>query len=125
MQEVGDGTDDDDEHDWDYYGDYYYDDYEYYDEYDYGYNYNDRDNPCRNSYYRNREVSRNILASDLGLIAKRGTDGSMKFIVTNLITTAPIANATIELYDYQLQVIKTLKTDGGEWRMLPSKRNHF
>jgi uncharacterized protein YfaS (alpha-2-macroglobulin family) len=125
MQEVGDGTDDDDEHDWDYYGDYYYDDYEYYDEYDYGYNYNDRDNPCRTSYYRNREVSRNILASDLGLIAKRGTDGSMKFIVTNLITTAPIANATIELYDYQLQVIKTLKTDGGGMADATFKKKPF
>lgn len=111
LQEVDDGTDDDSERDWDYYGDYYYDGYEYYDEYDYGYNYQDRDNPCRNSYYRNKEVSRNVLASDLGLIAKRGTDGSMKFIVTNLVTTAPIAGATVELYDYQLQVLKTMKTD--------------
>ena len=108
MQEMSDGDDTEDEHDWDYYGDYYYDDYEYYD-----YDYDDRDNPCKNYYYRNREVSRNILASDLGLIAKRGTDGSMMFIVTNLITTEPIKNATIEIYDYQLQVLKTLKTDKG------------
>lgn len=113
MQSVDDQyADDDDERDWDYYGDYYYDDYYYYDEYDYGYNYQERDNPCRSSYYRNKEVSRNFLASDLGLIAKRGTDGSMNFVVTNLVTTKPINNATIEIYDYQLQVLKTLKTDG-------------
>ncbi len=107
LQEV---TEDDteDEHEWDYYGDYYYDDYEYY----YDYDYNERDNPCKNYYYRNREVSRNVLASDLGLIAKRGTDGSMNFVVTNLITTKPVSGATIEILDYQLQPIKTLKTDG-------------
>lgn len=102
-----DGTDDDDERDWDYYGDYYYDDYEYYD-----YDYQERDNPCTNSYYRRKEVSRNILASDLGLIVKRGTDGSMNFIVTNLVTTKPVSGATVDLLDYQLQTIKSVKTDG-------------
>ncbi|MES2592751.1 MAG: MG2 domain-containing protein [Bacteroidota bacterium] len=107
LQEVSDGTDDEDEQEWDYYGDYYYDDYEYYEDYDY----NDRDNPCKSYYYRSREVSRNILASDLGLIAKRGTDGSMNFVVTNLITTKPVSGATVELLDYQLQVLKSLKTD--------------
>ena len=107
LQAVNDGTDDNDEHDWDYYGDYYYDDYENYD-----YNYQERDNPCSNSYYRSKEVKRNVLASDLGLIAKRGTDGSMNFIVTNLLTTKPVSGATIELLDYQLQVLKILKTNG-------------
>ncbi len=113
MQRLNDEyADDDDERDWDYYGNYYYDDYEYYDDYDYGYNYQDRDNPCKKSYYRNREVNRNFLASDLGLIAKRGVDGSMNFVVTNLVTAQPISNATVEIYDYQLQVLKSLKTNG-------------
>jgi hypothetical protein len=107
MTGVDDGGDDDDEHDWDYYGDYYYDDYEYYD-----YDYDQRDNPCNSAYYRNKEVSRNILASDLGLIAKRGTDGSMTFVVSNLVTTKPVPNAVVEIYDYQLQVLKSLKTNG-------------
>ncbi|MFY9308156.1 MAG: MG2 domain-containing protein [Bacteroidia bacterium] len=109
LQETSVADEDEDERDWDYYGDYYYDDYDYY--YDYGYDYNDRDNPCKNYYYRNKEVSRNVLASDLGLIAKRGTDGSMTFVVTNLITTKPVSGCTIELLDYQLQVMKSLKTD--------------
>lgn len=107
LQAVSDGTDDDDDHDWDYYGDYYYDDYEYYEDYDYS----QRESPCNSSYYRRKEVSRNVLASDLGLIAKRGTDGSMNFVVTSLITTKPIPNATVELWDYQLQVMKTLSTN--------------
>lgn len=110
MQRMDNGTDDDDTHDWDYYGDYYYDNYEYYDEGEDGYQ--NRDNPCSRSYYMNREVSRNVLASDLGLISKRGTDGSMTFVVTNLVTAKPVSGATVELYDYQLQVLKTMKTDG-------------
>ena len=120
MTEVkNDGTDDDDSKDWDYYGDYYYNDNQYGDEGGEGdgeYNYNDsyeqRDNPCSKYYYKSREVSRNVLASDLGLIAKRGTDGSMNFVVTNLVTTKPMSGVTMELLDYQLQVIQTLKTDG-------------
>ena len=104
LQQVSDDTDD--KHEWDYYGDYYYDDEDWYD-----YSYKERENPCNASYYHNRGVSRNVLASDLGLISKRGSDGSMNFIVTNLITTQPVENATIEIYDYQLQVIKILKTN--------------
>lgn len=107
LQEVmEDETMEEDKHEWDYYGEYYYDDYEYY-----NYDYNDLENPCKAAYYKNKEVKRNVLASDLGLIAKCGTDGSMNFIVTNLITAKPIAGATVELLDYQLQVLKSLKTN--------------
>ncbi len=109
MQRMSDGTNDDDDKDWDYYGDNYYDNYEYYDEGE-G-DYQNRDNPCSNAYYRGKEVSRNVLASDLGLIAKRGTDGSMTFVLTNLVTTKPVSGASIELYDYQLQVMQTLRTN--------------
>ncbi len=121
MVEVkNDGTDDDDSKDWDYYGDYYYNDYNQYEgegddgESDGNNNnsYDQRNNPCSKYYYRGREVSRNVLASDLGLLTKRGTDGSMNFVVTNLVTTKPVSGATIELYDYQLQIIQTLKTNG-------------
>ncbi|MEO6901725.1 MAG: MG2 domain-containing protein, partial [Bacteroidia bacterium] len=123
-KEVLTGVDDDEEeaHDWDYYGDYYYEegDYDYAD-----YNYDQRDNPCSNSYYRSRSVSRNVLASDLGLIAKRGTDGSMNLIVTNLISAKPIPNATVELYDYQLRVLKTLKTDANGMCTITFKKKPF
>jgi len=49
---------------WDSYDDeYYYDDYDW----------KERDNPCHSSYYTgNRRIRRNIIASDLGLLAKRG-----------------------------------------------------
>ena len=104
----------------------YYNDYEYYGDegYDGGYegdyeegeqyNYNDRENPCSPSFYyynHNHEVSRSILASDLGIIAKKGTSSQMTFVVTDLKTTKPLSGVNVELYNYQQQLITSVKTD--------------
>ncbi len=95
---------------WDYYDDYYYEDYYYYD--DYGYDYQDRDDPCTKSYYgKRRNVSRNVLASDLGIIAKSGGNNNMTFAVTDLRTTNPISGVTLEIYNFQQQLIGTIQTD--------------
>lgn len=94
---------------WDFAEDYYGGDYYYY---DYDYNWEDRDNPCTNSYYGSRRnVARNVLASDLGIIAKTGTDRSMSFAVTDLKSTEPLAGVMIEVYNYQNQLLKMVKTD--------------
>ncbi|MEZ4828531.1 MAG: MG2 domain-containing protein [Bacteroidia bacterium] len=83
----------------DSYWDYYYDDYE------------DREDPCKQAYYNtDRIIRRNILASDLGLIAKQGSQGAF-FAVTNLKTTQPVSGAKLEVYDYQHQLITTATTD--------------
>ncbi len=77
---------------------WYYDDYYYYDEYDHA----GREDPCSESYFAShRKVSRNLLASDLGLIAKRGTDGSMVIAVSDLITTEPLQGVRIDVLDLQ------------------------
>ncbi|GAB4135775.1 MAG: hypothetical protein Fur0041_10040 [Bacteroidia bacterium] len=88
-----------------YYGNDYYDDY-YYWWYE-----GDRDNPCDPAYYYGRSVSRNILASDLGLIAKRGNDGSMIVAVNQLQSTMPVTGADIEIYDFQNQLLTRTKSD--------------
>lgn len=86
----------------------YYNDYYYYDSY---YNYKDRQNPCKDAYYgRRREVSKNILASDIGLIAKRGENGEFLVTATDLRTTEPINNVTLELYNYQQRLIGETET---------------
>ena len=108
---------------------YYYDDYSYsnyeYEEGDDGYDYNDRDNPCKTTYYRqyNRTVARNILASDLGITLKKGNDGSLFAVVNDLITTKPMNGVTLELYDYQKQLIHTSKTnaEGQAFISIPQK----
>src|SRR5690606_23794406 len=57
-----------------YEGDYYYDDYYYYGD---DYEWEQRDNPCHSSYYTSaRTIRKNVLASDFGLIAKSGNDGT-------------------------------------------------
>jgi len=73
---------------------------------DYGeWDWRERDNPCHPMYYRDMAVSRNVFASDLGLIAKAGTDGSMILAATNLNTGQVIQNAEIDILNYQQQVV--------------------
>ncbi|MFO0357461.1 MAG: alpha-2-macroglobulin family protein [Sphingobacteriaceae bacterium] len=95
-----------------YYEDYYSSGYEY-DENE-EYNWRDRDDPCKASYYRQyeRTVAKNILASDLGITLKKGNDNSLFVVANDLITTDPISKVTLELYDYQKQLIQTEETNG-------------
>jgi uncharacterized protein YfaS (alpha-2-macroglobulin family) len=81
-----------------------------YDDYDYdyeGYDWRESENPCTNSYYYNAKIATNILATDLGVIAKRGENKSYLFAVNNIVTTEPVSNARVDLYTYQQQKITT------------------
>ncbi len=100
------------ESDWDSYG-YYYDyDYEdyYYDDYYYSDN-NSASDPCNEYYFTKEEISRNILISDIGMIAKAGEDKRMHIILSDLSTTAPIESATVKFYDFQQQFLGEAKSD--------------
>ncbi len=91
---------------WDSYENYYYDeDYYYYD-------WSEREDPCSPSYYgKHRSVARNILASDLGIIAKGGSDNSLSVAVTDLRTTEPLSGVEIEIFNYQQQAIGSTRTN--------------
>jgi uncharacterized protein YfaS (alpha-2-macroglobulin family) len=90
---------------------YGYDYYDYYNDYQ-DYDWDERNNPCSESYYiENGSVSRNILASNLGIIAKKGNDKSMLFAVTDLVTTKPVSGVNLELYNFQQQLIASIETD--------------
>lgn len=98
---------------WDNYEAYEYSNWYYYESY-FGedYSWSDRDNPCKKAYYnRDRFVGRNVLASNLGIIAKKGKDGSVRVTVTDLTTTEPIADASVTLYNLQQHPIGQLQTD--------------
>lgn len=114
MESLEDNWEEDDETEqsnWDYYSDYS-EDYYYYDDYSYDYDYDNRDNPCSTSYYsKRRNVSRNILASDLGIIAKAGNNKSMTFAISDIRTTEPLAGVTIEIYNFQQQLLGTVQTN--------------
>ena len=81
----------------------YYDDY-YYDEED-DYNWSERKDPCKASYYRDTKISTNILASNIGVIVKKGNNDKTFVAVTDIITAQPIGGAKVELINLQKQVI--------------------
>lgn len=104
---------------WDYDYDYYY--------YPPNYDYRERDNPCSDSYYGDwRSVAKNILASDLGIIAKKGAGNTLIVAVTDLLSAKPRANATVELYDYQQQLLASgATTTDGIVKLDPGKQAFF
>ena len=85
----------------------------YEDEYYYGYDYNwqERENPCDNSYYYNKKVGANVLASDLGVTVKKGVNNSYFVSVNNIVTTAPLPGARVIFYNYQQQELGDVTTD--------------
>ncbi len=107
---------------WDSY-DYWYD-YDYWD-YDYSYDYDERDNPCDHSYYRDKSVKSNVLASDIGIIAKAGGDKVMHIFLNDIRTTDPITGATIEFYDYQQQLLGSTSTDSKGMAALKLNKKPF
>ncbi|WP_338394974.1 alpha-2-macroglobulin family protein [Fulvitalea axinellae] len=101
---------------WDYSEDYYYSDY----------NWRDRDNPCTDSYYgRRRSIRKNIFASDLGLIAKRGEKGKLMAFVTDMQTTESVSGVNITLYDYQQQPVGQAQTGSNGMVSVEPKRKPF
>ncbi|QHI37658.1 putative lipoprotein YfhM [Kordia antarctica] len=87
-------------------------DNEIYDFRNYSYNWNDRENPCTDSYYlKDRFLTANIIASDLGVIVKKGENKSYYFAVSDILSTNPVGNAKVTLYNYQQQEIYSRRTD--------------
>ncbi|MBE0663928.1 MAG: hypothetical protein IH597_15835 [Bacteroidales bacterium] len=83
-----------------YYDDYYYEYWDY--EGDYNTWYQRRSDPCYPQYFGSQHnVSRNILASDLGVIAKQGNDGKLTVLVTDLISARPMQNISVEVRNFQ------------------------
>lgn len=96
------------------------------DEY-YYYRWQHRDDPCHEAYYNynDRSVSRNVLASELGLIAKGGTNGAYTFAVNDLHTTEPLSGVELEVYDFQQQLMTSLSTDGDGLARFESEETPF
>lgn len=102
---------------WDSYEDYYYGE---------NYDWEQRDNPCNPSYYTGaRNIKRNIIASDLGLLAKRGGDGNTVVVVNDLKTTKPISGVQLELYDFRATAYWTASTGPDGKAIISSKQNPF
>ena len=70
-----------------------------------GYKWDERNMPCKPSYYVNRQISKNILCSNLGVIAKRGDRGKMLVSINNIMSGEPEADVSVGVYTYQNQAI--------------------
>lgn len=90
----------------------YYDD-DYY--YDVDYDWEERNNPCNDYYYSYRGKQwTNILVSNIGLIAKRNGNGSLRAFATGISEGKPLSGVEMKLLDYQLQTLGegTSNSDG-------------
>ena len=87
----------------------------------------ERDNPCHASYYMESEraVSCNVMTSNIGVIAKANSDNKLWVAVSNILDTKPIANAYVLVYNMQLQIIGSAKTDADGFAVLESKGKPF
>ncbi|MFC2441647.1 MAG: MG2 domain-containing protein, partial [Capnocytophaga ochracea] len=86
----------------------------------------DEDSPCKDNYYYGRTVGTNVLASDLGVIVKKGQTNNFTIVVNDLLTTKPIVGAIVEVFSYQQQKIQEGKTDSkGILRLDLSSRAYF
>lgn len=105
---------------WGYYQDDWYGDYE-------NFNWYERDDPCKASYYiePSRRVARNVLASDLGIIAKAGTDNQYIVAVSSLTTTEPYSKVELEFRNLQNQVTGTTSTNSDGFASLKLAEKPF
>lgn len=87
--------------------------------------YTDDESPCEDSYYSGKAVSRNILASDLGMIYKVDENKLSHAFINNMITTDPIENAEIQYFDYTKQIIASGKTDANGMLEVKLKEKPF
>jgi len=80
--------------------------------YSFGFYYNDRKDPCKEAYFSpDKKVSRNILASNFGMIAKKGSDNILHVMINDLISAKPVSEVAIEIFDFQMQLIISGKTN--------------
>ncbi len=89
--------------------------WENFDSWYYNYGWDDwekRDDPCSEAYYGfRRAVSQNVFASNLGVTAKEGNDGSLLVVVTDLNTALPMKDVHVDIHNYQQQFITSMQTD--------------
>jgi len=105
FENINDGEDKENSS-WDYAQNYYY---------GRGDDWNHRNDPCHDAFYKplgdhNISVARNVLISDIGLIAKKGSADTLVVAVTDLKTSNPLPQVALSVFDYQQQQIGSAKS---------------
>lgn len=91
------------------------------------YDWNETGNPCHPSYYMSgdKSVSCNVLATNLGVIAKQNSANKVWATVTDILTTDPVAQADVTVYNFQLQPIGSARTDADGFVIIEAKGKPF
>jgi len=107
---------DEDDAFWSRYDNYYPDNYKW----------EDRNDPCTNSFYtKDKWAERNVLASNIGLIAKYGSENTVTVAVTNILDASPMQGVQVSLLDYQKQVIAKATSGSDGMASIPVKRKPY
>ncbi|MDH5785565.1 MAG: MG2 domain-containing protein [Chromatiales bacterium] len=80
-----------------------------------GYKWSDRQNPCKDAYFAhdsNARAERNFLASNIGLLAKRGEAGEMLVVATDLREAQPLSGVSLRVMNFQDRMMAEATTDG-------------
>ncbi len=94
--------------------------------YEYAYDWHENSNPCSDAFYSPyKKLASNILASDLGIMAKSGTDNNLRVFINDLRTADPVEGATAEIFDFQMQLMGTATTDKSGIAALSCPRKPF
>ena len=90
------------------------------------YRWDQREDPCFPAYYNaDRFVQRNVLASNLGIVAKGGNDGSYLVAVSDLRTANPVSGVQVEFFDFQKQSLQTAQTNSDGVATVKLERSPF
>ncbi len=93
--------------------------------------YQNRKNPCHPAYYKDYyydskiTVTRNVLVSDIGIIAKKGTNDDLLLVTTDLQTAKPLSSVQLTVMDYQQTVLATGKSDNQGLATVKVERTPF
>lgn len=77
-----------------------------YGDYEEEYDYDENDSPCNNYYYYGKKfINTNVLASNIGVIAKGSESNTWHIITSNIVTGDAINGAEVEIFNFQKQQI--------------------
>jgi uncharacterized protein YfaS (alpha-2-macroglobulin family) len=65
------------------------------------------------------------LSTNIGLLAKKGNDGSYTVLTNDIVSAKPLAGVAIQAYDFQQQLLCEVKTDGNGIATFNSKIKPF
>ncbi|MBQ4184207.1 MAG: alpha-2-macroglobulin [Bacteroidales bacterium] len=91
------------------------------------YEYSESDNPDKASYYMESERFPyvNLMASRIGLVAKRNQSNKLWVSANEILTAKPLSDVSITAYNYQLQRVAAGRTDSDGFATLTTEQDPF